>query len=255
MASGEKGFEDVIPTVTLAKLYERQGLLEDAASVYRKLLSIEPGQKALEEALDNIEKRRQGSKPRAKSGEAEAVLSQLEKWERAVCLQKRFLEKREVAKARLLVICGPVIESSSPSERMANPDNAISDDIDTHIKRAAEESAMLADVFWASNEEGMIQRLRGAAEGYDVLIIDPGQPACTGPDTRDALATLDIPIIEVHPLNAFCGDFSHKSGIADVTTAHLAGFGKEGYAMAVRAAALMARQSFEAKALAVKNET
>jgi 3-dehydroquinate dehydratase len=84
------------------------------------------------------------------------------------------------------------------------------------------------------------------------LIIDPGQPPCTGPDTREVLAGLDIPIIEVHPLNAFSGDFFCQSGIADLTTAHLAGFGNEGYAMAVRAAAPMARQSLKAKALAVK---
>ena len=254
MAADEEGFEDVLPTVTLAQLYEKQGLLEDAASVYKTLLRIEPGQQALEEALDRLEKRRQRSKPRATSGETEAVLSQLEKWERAVCLRKRVMG-HEVTTARLLVICAPVIASAGPSERMGSSENATPDDIDSHIKCAAEESAMVADVFWASNESEMIQRLRGAAGGYDALIIDPGQPPCTGPETREVLAGLDIPIIEVHPLNAFSGDFSCQSGIADLTTAHLAGFGNEGYAMAVRAAAPMVRQSLKAKALAVKNET
>jgi hypothetical protein len=34
---------NLAPTVTLAKLYEEQGFLDKAASVYKKLLVIEPG--------------------------------------------------------------------------------------------------------------------------------------------------------------------------------------------------------------------
>ena len=241
MAADKEALEDIIPTVTLAKLYEKQGLLEDAASVYRKLLGLEPGQKALEDALEKIEKKLQGSKPKAKSGAAEAVLSHLNKWKRAVRLRQRHIDQRGVAKTKFLVICGSGGVSPGPAER----EEVTPGDIESQIKHAAEESTVEAEVFWANNKESLHQRLLDAAGEYDALIIDPGKLPCTGQNMRDALASLDVPIIEVHPRNVFCEDISHTTGIADITTAHLAGFGKEGYAMAVRAAALMARSPRE----------
>jgi 3-dehydroquinate dehydratase-2 len=253
MAANEDGFEDVLPTVTLAKLYEKQGLLDDAALVYRKLLSIEPGQQALEDALDALEKKRQRSKSRTKSNEAEAVLLQLEKWGTAVSLRKKHLEKGDMTTAKVLIVCASPIDSPGPSERTDGQANATSRDIENHIKRAAEESAMAADVFWVSNEAELIERLKGAVGGYDAVIINPGNPPFTGTDTREVLAVFDIPIIEVHPLNTAFEGFTAQSGIADLATAHLAGFGMEGYVMAVRAAAMMTRQAFAAKPLAEKN--
>jgi hypothetical protein len=55
-----------VPTLTLAKLYEQQGFLDKAASVYRELLLIEPGRTELKEAIEAIERRLAGVTPLTK---------------------------------------------------------------------------------------------------------------------------------------------------------------------------------------------
>jgi len=239
MARDEKGVEDVIPTATLARLYEKQGLLKEAAAVYKELLSVEPGQGALQNALTDIETRIGGQKPRFLSAETKTVLSQLERWQQVVFLRKKALVRQTEDNVRVLVIQGPDVESVGLGEREDRSGKIAAEEIERCISRVAGDCGIIADFFRTDSEEALIQRIRDATKGYDVLVIDPGQPVCTGSGIRDALAALDIPIIEVHPLNAFRGGLCRKpgAGVEDVTTAHLAGFGKEGYAMAVRAAA------------------
>ena len=103
---------------------------------------------------------------------------------------------------------------------------------------------MTAETFQSNHEEDLIRKIRSAPGNYDVLIINPTQYIDSDAAIRDALSTLDCPVIEVHPSNR-CGQdpSSEKSLIADVATAHLAGFGQEGYVMAVRAAASMTDQA------------
>jgi hypothetical protein len=51
---------DLQPTLTLARLYEKQGLLDEAAAVYEKLTAMEPHRQDLREALEDVERRREG---------------------------------------------------------------------------------------------------------------------------------------------------------------------------------------------------
>jgi hypothetical protein len=63
MSEERKDGVDLPPTVTLARLYEQQGFLDKAASVYRELLLIEPGRTELKEAIEAIERRLAGVTP------------------------------------------------------------------------------------------------------------------------------------------------------------------------------------------------
>ena len=60
MSEERKDGVDLPPTLTLAKLYEQQGFLDKAASVYKELLAIEPNRTELEEAIRAIERRLAG---------------------------------------------------------------------------------------------------------------------------------------------------------------------------------------------------
>lgn len=66
MIEDEENGVDVLPTLTLAKLYEQQGFLDKAASVYRELLFIEPDRTELKEAIEAIERRLAGVTPLTK---------------------------------------------------------------------------------------------------------------------------------------------------------------------------------------------
>jgi hypothetical protein len=63
MTEDKENESDALPTLTLAKLYEEQGFLDRAASVYRELLLLEPGRPELKEAIEAIERRLAGVTP------------------------------------------------------------------------------------------------------------------------------------------------------------------------------------------------
>ncbi len=121
--------------------------------------------------------------------------------------------------------------------------SATLEEIDTEIKQTAEDCGMVAETFQSNHEGALVEKIQDAMVGYDAVIINPAAYTHTSVAIRDALLMLDIPIIEVHLSNIYQRDaFRHKSFIADVATARLAGFGKEGYMMAVRAVAEMIRK-------------
>jgi hypothetical protein len=66
MSEDRKNAVDPPPTLTLAKIYEQQGFLDKAASVYRELLVIEPGRAEVKEAIESIERRLAGVTPLTK---------------------------------------------------------------------------------------------------------------------------------------------------------------------------------------------
>jgi 3-dehydroquinate dehydratase-2 len=225
--------EDVVPTVTLAKLYEKQGLLDKAAAVYRKLICLQPERVDYAEALREVERTLPGHgiDPGAGTGEATTVLPQLQKWQEAILTMKRALDHVDTFGLRETALL----------------QNSNLDQLNGDIRRAAEEFGMSADTFQADREEVLVQKIREAADDYDVLVICPEELAFTGSALRDVLATLDIPIVEVHPSNTSSLGPSRGSLIADVVTAHLSGFGRHGYVMAIRAAANMAAKEHGAR--------
>ena len=138
---------------------------------------------------------------------------------------------------KILVIHGPNLNMLGRREP-AWYGSATLEDIDTEIKQTAQECGTVAETFQSNYEGAIIEKIHKAVDGYDALIINPGAYTHTSVAIRDALLMLDIPIIEVHLSNIYQREpFRHKSFITDVATARLAGFGKEGYIMAVRAAA------------------
>jgi len=235
--------KDVIPTVTLARLYEKQGFLDKAVAVYRKLVALEPGRTELEEELRDIERRLEGRRTQPRQSEARTIFSQLSRWHGAIGRRKKILNQWCGKRRKILVIHGPIPELVGGLEPSSSND-LTSEQIHRKIKNAAHACGMTAETFQSNHEVELIRKIRSASGSYDVLIINPTQYTDNKVAIRDALSTLDCPVIEVHPSNR-CGQdpSSQKSLIADLVTAYLAGFGQQGYVMAVRAAANMTDQA------------
>ncbi len=118
--------------------------------------------------------------------------------------------------------------------------SATLEEIDGEIKEAAKRLGMTAETFQSNYEGALVEKIQEAMEGYDGVIINPAAYTHTSVAIRDALSMLDIPIIEVHLSNIYKREpFRHLSYVADVATARVAGFGKDGYIMAVDAMAGM----------------
>ena len=87
-----------------------------------------------------------------------------------------------------------------------------------------------------SNHEGelidWVQQARGHASG---LVINPAGFTHTSVALRDALATLEVPVVEVHISNVHRREeFRRHSYVSGVATGVIAGLGIDGYRAAVQ---------------------
>ena len=92
-------------------------------------------------------------------------------------------------------------------------------------------------LFYQSNLEGEIcTRLHAAAdEGVDGIILNAGAFTHYSYAIRDAIASIDVPVVEVHMSNVHAREeFRHTSVISAVCCGVIAGFGKDSYILAAQ---------------------
>lgn len=90
--------------------------------------------------------------------------------------------------------------------------------------------------FYQSNIEGeIVSAIQQSLGVYDGIIINPAAYTHTSVAIRDAISAVGLPVIEVHLSNVYKREeFRHKSFIAPVAVAQVAGFGANGYSLALK---------------------
>jgi 3-dehydroquinate dehydratase-2 len=109
------------------------------------------------------------------------------------------------------------------------------EDVEKRCREAARRHGFEAK-FRQSNHEGeIVESIQEAgAEGAAGIVINAGAYTHTSVAIRDAIAAVEVPVIEVHISNVFARErFRHRSHIAPVAKASLCGFGVDGYALAI----------------------
>ena len=105
------------------------------------------------------------------------------------------------------------------------------------LQEKAEREGIELECFQNNGEGAIIDRIQKAYfDKTDGIIINPGAYAHYSIAIRDALASIEIPKIEVHISNVYKREeFRHKSVITPVCTGEILGLGLQGYFLAMDA--------------------
>lgn len=107
-------------------------------------------------------------------------------------------------------------------------------DIHERLRQRANEADLDIE-FMQSNHEGvLVDAIQRALRTVDYIILNAGAFTHYSIALRDAIAAVEVPVIEVHLSNIHQREeFRHKSVIAPVVLGQIAGFGAESYMAAL----------------------
>ncbi len=136
---------------------------------------------------------------------------------------------------RILVLHGPNLNLLGTREPEIYGSTTL-DDINGMIaERAAE--AGIETAFYQSNHEGdLVDAIQQANHKFDFIIFNAAAFTHYSIAIRDAIAAIDVPVIEVHISNIHQREeFRHTSVLAPVAMGQICGLGVESYLAALEA--------------------
>lgn len=136
---------------------------------------------------------------------------------------------------KVLVLHGPNLNLLGRREKEIYGPLTLAE-IDERLERFAQENGFLVETFQSNSEGGLLTKIHEAMGRYDALVINPAAYTHTSVALRDALAALDIPVVEVHLSNIYRREeFRQKSLTAPIAVGVISGFGVQSYLLGLRA--------------------
>lgn len=137
-----------------------------------------------------------------------------------------------------LVLNGPNINLTGLREKSVYGTQTF-DDLTAMIQQEADRLGVQVRFVQSNHEGALIDALQQAYfDGLDGVVFNPGGYTHTSVALHDAIASVPLPVIEVHMSNIHAREeFRHRSVTASACLGQIVGFGFNGYLMALQALA------------------
>ena len=137
-------------------------------------------------------------------------------------------------KKKILVLHGPNLNLLGFREPEIYGTTTL-DEINQELKHLAEEAGAEVKCFQSNHEGELVDWLHEYRLWADGIIINPGALTHYGLSLHDALLAVGKPAVEVHLSNIYSREeWRRKSVVSPVCLGIIAGFGKDGYVLALQ---------------------
>lgn len=110
------------------------------------------------------------------------------------------------------------------------------DEINHRLAAVGKELGLEIQAYQSNSEGALIDALQDARQWAQGVVFNAGAYTHTSIALRDAIASIDLPVVEVHLSNVYAREeFRHISLIAPVCLGTIAGFGWQSYSLGLRA--------------------
>ncbi len=134
----------------------------------------------------------------------------------------------------ILVIHGPNLNLLGKRERTIYGTASLKEINAALLKEGQKEKAGVE--FFQSNHEGeIVTKIQEAESTFDAILINPAAFTHTSVAIRDAIAAIEIPVVEVHLSNIHAREeFRKESYVSPVARGVVFGFGVDSYLLGLR---------------------
>lgn len=112
------------------------------------------------------------------------------------------------------------------------------EEIQVRMRELGRELGLTVEFLQSNSEGALVDAVQSALGRANAIVINPAAYTHTSVALRDAISAVGLPAVEVHLSNIHAREeFRHTSLTAHSCRGVLAGFGAEGYLLALRAVA------------------
>ena len=135
----------------------------------------------------------------------------------------------------ILILHGPNLNLLGTREPEVYGDFTL-EDINEELISCGRDLGVQVRCFQSNSEGELIDALHDALEWAAGVVFNPGAYTHTSVALRDAIAAIEIPVVEVHLSNVYAREeFRHKSLLAPVCLGKITGFGWRSYLLGLQA--------------------